>query len=148
MWKPWQQPVGTSLWHIAFILCEVWGRVQVLLWEKMEPGPREPRTFQNGARLTTTAERLPVWLLSDHSPVKSQEAEGANRVTTCAQTHAVNASRDPPNSVFKQTLKVYSSHAEHKEFSKLGWFVCFYLCHTSGVQFAKHIKLRPVPTIC
>lgn len=39
MWKPWQRPVGTSLWHIAFILCEVWGRVQVLLWEKMEPGP-------------------------------------------------------------------------------------------------------------
>lgn len=80
MWKPWQQPVGTSLWHIAFILCEVWGRVQVLLWEKMEPGPWEPRTFQNGGRPTTTAEQLPVWLLSDHSPVKSQEAESANRL--------------------------------------------------------------------
>lgn len=49
MWKPWQRPVGTSLWHVAFILCEVWGRVQVLLWEKMEPRPQEPQTFQTGA---------------------------------------------------------------------------------------------------
>lgn len=66
MWKPWQRPVGTSLWHIAFILCEVWGRVQVLLWEKMEPRPQEPQSFQNGGRLPTTTQRLPVWLLSDH----------------------------------------------------------------------------------
>lgn len=66
MWKPWQRPVGTSLWHIAFILCEVWGRVQVLLWEKMEPRPQEPQTFQNGGRLPTTTQQLPVWLLSDH----------------------------------------------------------------------------------
>lgn len=71
MWKPWQRPVGTSLWHIAFILCEVWGRVQVLLWEKMETRPQEPQTFQNGGRLLTTTQWLPVWLLSDHLLVHS-----------------------------------------------------------------------------
>lgn len=107
MWKPWQRPVGTSLWHIAFILCEVWGRVQVLPWEKMEPRPREPKTFQNGGRPQSSTYWLPVWLLSDHL-IESTSVEVKTSVDyamlcvhtyacthSCARTHIYKHTHTP-----------------------------------------------------
>lgn len=85
----------------------------MLLWEKMEPGPREPRTFQNGGRRMTTAERLPVRVPSDHSPAKSQEAVDVN---SCVPTHnhRLQMRADTPDAAFKQTFKSQRSIAEQR----------------------------------
>lgn len=84
------------------------------LREKMEPGPREPRTFQNGGRRMTTAERLPVRVLSDHSPAKSQEALDAN---SCVPTHnhRLQVHAHTPDSAFKLTLKSQRSCRRTKD---------------------------------
>lgn len=70
--------------------------------------------FSKWGRPMTTAERLPVWLMSDHSPVKSQEAEDANRhVPTNNHTLWTQAEILPSKLFTKVTFK-------YKELTKLG----------------------------
>lgn len=61
----------------------------------------------------TTAERLPVRVLSDHSPAKSQEAVDVN---SCVPTHnhRLQMQADTPDSTLKPTLKSRRAATEQR----------------------------------